>query len=246
LVDCGDLIITEVVCFCIFYEIKPPPPWKNGETQITISLTFYTFSYIINEMILQKQQTLFYLQEDNFMKLRTIHKKLLIACTVFCLGAGILTGCGSDAASTDETAAEELKEYAAESVGTFYLPDGFTLETGSQEEPLPMTWAALTKDSVTITASRFGQDAYDAAGLELPADLEEYSQRAGVRQNLPEDAEFAEDSYGNFYVQYTQDGTFYYQALKKGKESYGGIIYSCPEGEESGDYALWLSKFVLD
>lgn len=183
------------------------------------------------------------------MKLQRIYKRLITSGLIFCLGTGILAGCGSgtsSSGSTEEGSAENLKEYTATSVGTFYMPDGFSLETGKEEEPLPMTWATLTKDSVTVSASRFGKEAYEMAGLELPADLKEYSQRAGVRQNLPENAEFAEDNYGNFYVQYTQDGTFYYQVLKKGNESYGAIIYECPEGEEAGDYALWLSKFVLE
>lgn len=208
------------------------------------------------------------------MKLHTWSRKLASLSLVLCLGAAVLTGCGSssksaastvaaneeaaeaeDTANTVDTAAEnaetedtaeELQEYVAEGVGTFYLPGGFEMETGTTEEGLPMTWAVLTKDSITVSASRFGADACEAARIPLPADVEEYSQRDGVRQGLPEGAEFLEDSYGNTYVEYTLDGEVTYNVLKMSDEACGGINITYPEGEEAPDCGLWASKFVLD
>lgn len=48
-----------------------------------------------------------------------------------------------------------------------------------------MSYAQLPKGDMIVAASRFGADAYEAAGGSMPADLEEYSQRDGVRQSLP-------------------------------------------------------------
>lgn len=198
------------------------------------------------------------------MKLFTWNRRLTALSLALCLGAAVLTGCGSkeDAAVNEEsaetaesaettegaaeTAADELKEYAVEGVGTFYLPDGFTVESGTSEEGLPMTWAVLTKDSVTVSASRFGEDAYEAAGLSLPADMEEYSQRDGARQGLPEGAEFTQDSYGNTCVEFTEDGEVTYHALKMSDTGCGGFLVVYPEGEEAPDCGAWASAFVLE
>lgn len=184
------------------------------------------------------------------MKTKTWIRRFAVLGMVICLGAAALSGCGSQSSSASQEsgseASEALTEYKVEGLGTFYLPEGFLLESGRDEEPLPRNWAQLTSGSVTVVAARFGKDAYEASGVGLPADLEEYSQRAGVRQGIPEDAEFAEDSYGNLYVQFTRDGQTVYQVLKKGTESYGAISIYCPEGEESEEFALWASRFVLE
>lgn len=179
-------------------------------------------------------------------------KKCVSFLFILCLGTMLLMGC-SNSQGDDETkaageteATDALQSYQIEGVGTFYLPEGFQSESGFLEEPLPMSYAQLTKGDMIVAASRFGADAYEAAGVSMPADLEEYSQRDGVRQGLPEEAEFAEDDYGNLYVQYVQDGTTVYLVLKKGAESYGSITIYCPEGEESADFALWASKFELE
>lgn len=168
-----------------------------------------------------------------------------------CLGMVIFTGCAGkaeekDSSRTDESAGQELQEYEVEGIGTFYLPEGFTVESGIDEEGLPMHWAVLSKDSVRVSAGRFGTDAYEAAGVSLPANLEEYSQRDGVKQGLPEGAEFAKDDYGNLYVEYVQDGNVYYNVLKQGTESFGSFMVICPEGEPEADAALWASKMILE
>lgn len=172
-------------------------------------------------------------------------KKLLTLALVFCLGIAGLTGCKKK----EETGAadgEELKKYEVEEVGTFYLPDGFEVESGIDDTMLPMGYAILTKDNMTVSGSRFGMDAYEQAGVPIPADLDEYSQRDGVQSGIPDGTEFAKDTYGNLYVEYVEDGTKYYQVLKKGAESYGAVVFICPEGEDEGvDYALWLSKMEL-
>lgn len=174
-------------------------------------------------------------------------KKLLTLALVFCMGIAGLTGCGkkedAGAASGD---GEELKKYEVEEVGTFYLPEGFEVESGINEEGLTRGYAILTKDNMTVSAGRFGKEAYEQAGVPLPADLEEYSQRDGVKNSIPIGLEFATDTYGNLYVSYVEDGMRYYQVLKKGTEAYGTVTFSCPEEEDRDvDYALWLSKMEL-
>lgn len=191
--------------------------------------------------------------------------KIIVSVMMLCLGMASFTGCGQketdsasetteatdNASDSEETAdlAADLKEYTVEGVGTFYLPEGFSVESGTNEEPLPTNYAVLTKDSVVITVNRFGTDAYEAAGVPLPADLEEYSQRDGVKNSVPEGTEFTRDSYDNLYAEYTGDGDAIYYVLKKGTDSYGSIIIIYPEGEETDaatDAARWASLFVLE
>lgn len=181
----------------------------------------------------------------NKMKLWT----LLLMLAVFAL-----TGCGGkkDEAADAAQSSEELVEYTAEGVGTFQLPDGFEMETGESTEGLPYKYALFTKGEVTIYASRFGLDAYEQAGVELPADLQEYSERAGVRQSLPEevaDAKFEEDEYGNLFMQYTDEGEHVLYVLKKGTDAYGAVTVYWPEDSEtdySADAAIWAGKAVLE
>ncbi len=145
-----------------------------------------------------------------------------------------------------DAAAEGLHRYDAEDVGTFYLPEAWEMQTGAVEEPLPQTYADFTSGDITIHSVRFGADAYEAAGVPLPADVEEYSTRDGVRRGLPEDAEFTYDDFGNFYVEFTQDGTVTYHVLKQGEESMGDVILTYPEGTElPEDIYFLLSLAVL-
>lgn len=177
------------------------------------------------------------------MKLNKKSSKAVSLILMFCLAVAALVGCGKG----QETTEESLKEYVVEGVGTFYLPEGFEVESGTSDEVLPMSYAAFAKDSITVVCSRFGTDAYEAAGVPLPEDLEEYSQRDGVKQGLPDGAEFSKDSYGNLYVKYTLDGMTYYNALKMGEASFGSVAVIYPEGEDyEEDSALWLSKVVLE
>lgn len=200
---------------------------------------------------------------------------MIMSVAVLCMGMTALAGCGqikadstSEASNTTDNASEltdaavdtsdsgetadqtaEFEEYTVEGVGTFYLPEGFSIESGTYEEPLPSSYAVLTKDSVVITANRFGTDAYEAAGVPLPADLEEYSQRDGVKNSVPEGTEFTLDSYDNLRAEYTGDGDAIYYVLKKGTDSYGSIVIIYPEGEETdaaADAAQWASLFVLE
>lgn len=194
--------------------------------------------------------------------------RIVASLTALCLGMAVLAGCGqkeeaqnsseTPETTNDETAAlsaeaadqaSEFETYTVEGVGTFYLPEGFSIESGKYEEPLPTNYAVLTKDSVVITANRFGTDAYEAAGVSLPVDLEEYSQRDGVKKGVPEGTEFTWDSYGNLCTEYTGDGDVVYYALKKGTDSYGFIAIVYPEGEETDavtDAAKWASLFILE
>ena len=192
-------------------------------------------------------------------------KKFLAVCSILITLVLTLTACGGKEEVPADTAqgsvnessdagnegtAEELKEVTVEEVGTFYLPEGFTLEeSGISEEGLPMGYASFVKDGMYVVGSRFGKDAYDAAGLPLPESLEEYSQRDGVKNGLPEGTEFKTDSYGNLYAEYTVDGRYCYQVLKMGEESCGAVTFTCDENEKEAakelDFALWLSKMQL-
>ncbi len=174
--------------------------------------------------------------------------------------ANVLTAAAAEAETETEleteakpTAAElaemGLKEFAIEEVGTFYLPEDFEVESGFDDANLPMHYATFTKGDVTIHVTRFGTDAYEAAGLPLPEDLEDYSTRAGVRQGLPEDAEFDTDEYGNMYVQFAdEEGTMQYLVLKAGKEAYGAMTAFYPEDTEEDieDIPFWISLSELE
>lgn len=179
------------------------------------------------------------------MKLSKRFSKVIVFLFILCIGI-VFTGCKKT--DTAESASqEELQKYVAEGVGTFYLPEGFEMEVGISDEALPMSYATFTKDSVTVMATRFGAEAYEAAGVPMPADLEEYSQRDGVQSSLPDGVEFAEDSYGNLFVKYAEDGSAVYNVLKKGTDSYGSVGIICPDGEADDEkFAFWLSKVVLD
>lgn len=191
-------------------------------------------------------------------------KKFLVEGCILVTLALSLTACGGkeeapanvvqdsvkEGGDADKAAAAELKEITVEEVGTFYLPEEFTLEeSGISEEGLPRGYASFVKDGMYVDGSRFGKDAYDAAGLPLPESLEEYSQREGVKNGLPDGTEFKTDSYGNLYAEYTVDGRYCYQVLKMGEESCGTVIFTCDEKEkeeaEKLDFALWLSKMQL-
>ena len=187
-------------------------------------------------------------------------KKLTILL-MLCMGMTLLAGCGGtkketaapEASQSGEEAAEagatseELQEYAAKGVGTYYLPAGWEMEVGSVEEPLPQTYVDFTNGDLHIRGVRFGMDAYEAAGVSLPADVEEYSQRDGVRRGLPESAEFSYDDFGNYYTEYVEDGTVTYHVLLKGEESMGDVVLTYPEGTEVPDGIYeWISKTVLE
>lgn len=193
-------------------------------------------------------------------------KKFLVVCCTVLTFSFMLTACGgkkeetpADAAkapaagsedSGNADAAAELKEVTVEEVGTFYLPEDFTLEEfGISEEGLPRGYASFVRDGMYVDGGRFGKEAYDMAGLSIPETLEEYSQRDGVKSGLPEGTEFQTDSYGNLYAEYTVNGRYCYQVLKMGEESCGAVTFTCDESEKEEakklDFALWLSKMEL-
>ena len=170
---------------------------------------------------------------------------LLILSLAACGGNGAPSPTPSGSGSVEE----DLTEYQAEGVGVFYLPEGFDLDFGPAEvNGMPITCATLTKGALTVEASRFGADAYAAAGAPLPADLEDYAQREGVKAGLPEGTEFSEDEYGSIYAQYTlEDGTRVYHVLKQGTDAFGAVTVSGPEDAFDGaDAALWAGKAELE
>jgi hypothetical protein len=169
-----------------------------------------------------------------------------------CLTAA-LTACGGAAETqapsvppTDAGAA--LTAYTAEGVGSFTLPEGFSMETGSVAEPLPMTYVTFEKDGWTVYAGRFGSDAYEAAGVPLPADVEDYSTRSGVQEDIPEGTTFAYDDQGNYAAQFTdEDGNSSYYVLLQGTDAFGSLIITAPADVfDAATAALWASGTQLD
>lgn len=152
-----------------------------------------------------------------------------------------------DASSAQSDQEDALVEYTVDGLGTFRLPEGFTVESGEITEPLPSWYAAFTKDEYYIEANRMGLDAYEAAGVPLPADLEEYSTRSGVTNSVPEGTQFAYDDQGNYFAQFTQeDGQICYYVLLKGTDAYGRVSLTAPEEVfDAETAALWLSGSQL-
>lgn len=143
---------------------------------------------------------------------------------------------------------ETLVEYTVEGLGTFQLPEGFNMDSGEIAEPLPSCYATFEKDGYYIQANRFGTDAYEVAGVPLPADLEDYSTRSGVQDSVPEGTVFDYDDYGNYAAQFTQeDGQMCYYVLLQGNEAFGSIFLTASEDIFDADTAAqWLSGSVLE
>ena len=122
------------------------------------------------------------------------------------------------------------------------------MDSGEITEPLPNRYATFQKDSYYIQANRFGTDAYEMAGVALPADLEDYSTRSGVQNSVPEGTVFDYDEYGNYAAQFTQeDGQLCYYVLLQGEESFGSIFLTAPEDQfDKETVALWLSGSQLE
>ena len=182
------------------------------------------------------------------MKRANIIALLLALCLTASLAA-----CGGAAetqapSAPPADAGEALTAYTAEGVGSFQLPEGFSMETGSIAEPLPMTYVNLEKDGWTVYAGRFGADAYEAAGVPLPADVEEYSTRSGVQDDVPEGTAFAYDDQGNYAAQFTtEDGSTCYYVLLQGADSFGTLIITAPADVfDAATAALWASGAQLD
>lgn len=181
-------------------------------------------------------------------------KRWIVPCLAGCLLLA-LVACGSpetakeDPGGTEEPVQQEnLVEYTVEGLGTFQLPEGFSVDSGEIAEPLPTCYAIFEKDGYYIQANRFGTDAYEMAGVPLPADLEDYSTRSGVRDSVPEGTEFAYDDYGSYAAQFTQeDGQLCYYVLLQGEESFGSIYLTAPADLfDAETVALWLSGSQLE
>ena len=149
----------------------------------------------------------------------------------------------SSAAPVEQPSEEALVEYPVEGIGTFLLPEGFTVESGAYTEPLPIQYATFEKDGYYIQVNRAGPDAYEISEAALPADVEEYSTRKGVQDAVPEGTQFAYDSFGNYATQFIQeDGQPCYLVLLQGEGSFANIFLTAPEELFDPDTAaLWLS-----
>lgn len=189
-------------------------------------------------------------------------KTFWAALLALCLCAALLAGCGGAAEPSAEPTAEPaaeptpepetdptagLVEYVAENVGTFWLPEGFEMETAYTEQPFPTYTATFTKGDIRIGTSWIGKATYDDLGLPLPADVEEYSQRDGIQSHLPEGVDYAFDEFGNMSYSFVNDeGMYTYDVLLLNGDAAGSIFLSCPDGTEGvEDFPLWASLSVL-
>lgn len=177
------------------------------------------------------------------MKLKKLAAFVLLLSLCLALAA-----CGAEESTVSDAPDNGLVDYTAEGVGVFRLPDGFEMETGSASEPLPMNYVTFEKDGIIIYCGRFGKDAYEAAGVALPADVEEYSTRSGVQEAVPEGSEFAYDSYGNYATQFTdEDGNSWYYVLLQGADSFASCYVCAPTDVFDADSAaLWISGTVIE
>lgn len=168
-------------------------------------------------------------------------KKAWIVLFTLCLCAALLAGCGG------APAGEDLAEYVVEGVGTCYLPEGFELNVSYLEQPFPHYEALLTKGDLTVAFARTGADGYEVAGVPLPADVEEFSQRSGPQSALPEGVDYAWDEYGNMAVGFPTDDGYAYEVLLQGTEAFGNFNLFCPEGDPAIEsFPQWASLAKLN
>ena len=166
-------------------------------------------------------------------------KRITALALTLCL-AFTLAACGEPAATeskapapepTDSAAPEtELTAYEIEGVGTVYLPAGGEVYLENITEPLPTTQCGVNFGDATLHIGIMGPDAYETAGVALPETVEEFSQRSGPQSDVPEGSVFAYDDYGNYYTEFTRDGTDTYYTLRVGADSTYGISLIVPEG----------------
>ena len=144
-------------------------------------------------------------------------------------------------------AAAELAAYEVEGVGTFYFPAGATVERNVEEEPLPVINGSIDLgNGVCLVYGSTGRDAFELAGVEFPVDTEDYATRPAVVDYVGEGAEFAYDGCGNYYTQYTRDGSDVYYVAERNAARVNAIVFYCPEGQ-LGSYspAEWISMAEL-
>jgi len=186
-------------------------------------------------------------------------RKATMYLAVACMAACLLAGCGSQeqeqaaetgnadasgVAEEENSTEEKLTEYTLGGL-TVSLPEGF--EGGEVEQEGLGTHYELWKGNICFSAGYFGPEDYEKAGVPVPEDEEEYSQRDGVQNSVPEGTEFAENEYGSFCTEYTwgdeDDNRKYFFVLMKGKEGMWSYGISAPEEEyDSGKFAQWAGS----
>ena len=155
---------------------------------------------------------------------------------------------GTPESSAPETAGTELAAYEIEGVGTVYLPEGGEVYFDEQVElPVPTTQCGVNFGDATLHVAVMGPEAYEAAGVPLPESAEEFSTRSGPQADVPEGSVFAYDDFGNYFVQFTRDGTDVYYTVRVGEDTSYAITLFVPEGT-MGDYSPgeWISMVELD
>ena len=126
---------------------------------------------------------------------------ILTLCLVGCLLLA-LTACGGESAETeqkaetnttetsentgtsvqeDDAAGEEetLVAYTVEGLGTFQLPEGFTMDSGEITEPLPNRYATFQKDDISSRSRRLICFDMDSTLIETEV-IDELAEKAGV------------------------------------------------------------------
>ena len=146
---------------------------------------------------------------------------------------------GTPESSAPETAGSELTAYEIEGVGTVYLPEGGEVYIDKQTEPFPNIQCGVNFGEATLHLGVMGPEAYEAAGVPLPESAEEFSTRSGPQ--------FAYDDFGNYFVQFTRDGTDVYYTVRVSETTSYAITLFVPEGT-MGDYSPgeWISMVELD
>ena len=183
--------------------------------------------------------------------MKKISALILILCLAFslcaCSGTSESAAPESTAPESTEPEAPALVEYSFEKVGTLQLPEGGSVDEQSLTEPLPTDYAIVTVGDYSIELHRFGKEAYEAAGVPLPEDVEDYGTRANVLASIPEDSSYGYDEAGNYSCEFSDgEGNTCYVALMQGEESFGNLNVTAPEGSYNREEVLaWASAAVL-
>lgn len=152
-----------------------------------------------------------------------------------------------EAAAAEEPDAEAAGKYVfyagefeGKTIGIICVPADWDAEFGCfkpDDTPLPVTIVQATLPGSFITLSRVGPDAYEAAGVPMPADVEEYSQRSGPQGSLQEGEEYTYDELGNLcFVRETTDedgnAVIFCLCLKQGTDCMGSVSIQYPADME--------------
>lgn len=140
-------------------------------------------------------------------------------------------------------------------VGTLCLPEdwNYTMEVMLKPEgaPLPLDIVIVREEEkgITLHLQRLGPDAYEVAGVPMPADLEEFSLRSGPQMFLKEGEEYTYDELGNLCVvhEFVLDGEpcGHCSCLKQAENAMGYVQIYYPLGTEIENLSYILANSSL-